>query len=66
MSYEKLKVHSKIVGKGKKNSIYINDFLVKKPSKVVKKAFRLQQLIWFSKIIFLNCQYKKIIEIIYA
>jgi hypothetical protein len=45
MSYERLSVHSKIVGKGKKTATYINDFLVRKPSKLIKKAFRLQKLI---------------------
>jgi hypothetical protein len=49
MSFDKLKVHSKIVGKGKKHIKQINEFIVKKRKKTVKKNFKLQHLI--SKII---------------
>jgi hypothetical protein len=45
MSFDKLKVHSKIVGKGKKNTLEINDFLVKKQQQIVKKSFKLQSII---------------------
>lgn len=42
MSFDKLNVHAKIVGKGKKNIKTINDFIVKKKKSIIKKKFRLQ------------------------
>jgi hypothetical protein len=45
MSYERLNVHSKIVGKGKKYLKTINHFFNKKKN-IVKKMFLLQNSFW--------------------
>ncbi len=45
MSFEKLNVHSKIVGKGKKYLKNINDYIVKK-STISKKMFKYQKYNW--------------------
>ncbi len=40
MSFDKLKVHAKIVGKGRKNIKFINQFLLKNKIEIKKKQFK--------------------------
>jgi len=42
MSFEKLKVHARIVGKGRKKLKQINELIVRNRNPVLKKQFILQ------------------------
>jgi hypothetical protein len=45
MSFDKLNVHAKIVGKGKKYISTINEFIVKRKKPILQKKLRLQSIL---------------------
>lgn len=45
MSFDKLNVHAKIVGKGRKFIKTINEFIVKRKNPIVQKKLKLQSIL---------------------